>query len=422
MKLSLKKAAVFSSLIIVTGFTALKIYAKTTTINEPQNAKWWSIQSIDTVKYSRDIAREKAKDTSFDQTIDNQVRLIAETGATHISLGTPYDKEFVPFLERWVKAARKYSLNVWFRGNFSGWEKWFGYSKIDREEHKRLTKDFIMANGKLFENGDVFTACTECENGGPGDPRQNGDVKGHRQFLIDEYKITSVAFRNIDRNVRSNFFPMNGDVAKLVMDKETTKALGGIVVIDHYVKSADKLVEDIKSLSRSSGGKIVLGEFGAPIPDIHGSMTESEQASWLSETLEKLIESEDLIGVNYWTNTGGSTELWNGKLVERGAAETLKDFYMPKTISGVIINELKRPISGATVTLGPRSITTTTNGTFTIPGLSGIAQIEVSAKGYSDNMVEILANYANAPIVLQKQKPGLIYRITSLLLRLVGKI
>ena len=36
----------------------------------------WEIKSIDTVKYSRDLAREKLKDTSFDQTIDDQVRLI----------------------------------------------------------------------------------------------------------------------------------------------------------------------------------------------------------------------------------------------------------------------------------------------------------------------------------------------------------
>ena len=30
--------------------------------------------------------------------------------------------------------------------------------------------------------------CNECENGGPGDPRHNGDVVGHRKFLIKEYK------------------------------------------------------------------------------------------------------------------------------------------------------------------------------------------------------------------------------------------
>ena len=122
---------------------------------------WWEIQSIDTVKYSRDVAREKAKDFSYDEIIDNQVRLIAETGATHVAIGTPYDSEFVPFLSRWVKAARKYNLNVWFRGNLSGWEGWFGYKKITRAEHIQKIREFILGNGGLFAEGDIFSSCPE---------------------------------------------------------------------------------------------------------------------------------------------------------------------------------------------------------------------------------------------------------------------
>src|SRR3989344_6298983 len=85
------------------------------------------ITSIDTMKYSRDVAREKLNSSSFDEVIDKQVSEISATGATHIAIGTPYDDEFLPFLKRWVVAARKYNLKVWFRGNLSGWEEWFGY-------------------------------------------------------------------------------------------------------------------------------------------------------------------------------------------------------------------------------------------------------------------------------------------------------
>ena len=145
----------------------------------------WEIKSIDTVKYSRDLAREKLKDSSFDQTIDDQVRLISGTGATHLAVGTPYDKEFLPFLKRWITAARKYNLKVWFRGNLSGWEGWFNYKKISRDEHTKMIQEFILTNGELFENGDVFSACTECENGGPGDPRKTDDVNNFRSFLIE---------------------------------------------------------------------------------------------------------------------------------------------------------------------------------------------------------------------------------------------
>jgi hypothetical protein len=82
--------------------------------------RFFKIQAIDTMKYSRDKAREGLSD----EVIESQVRAIKESGATHVALGTPYDPEFVPFMKKWVTAARKYGLLVWFRGNASGWEKW----------------------------------------------------------------------------------------------------------------------------------------------------------------------------------------------------------------------------------------------------------------------------------------------------------
>jgi hypothetical protein len=74
------------------------------------------------MKYSRDLAREKLGNPSFDKVIDDQISRIAGTGATHVALGVPYDPEFLPIMRRWVTAIRKYNLKVWFRGNLSGWE------------------------------------------------------------------------------------------------------------------------------------------------------------------------------------------------------------------------------------------------------------------------------------------------------------
>lgn len=277
--------------------------------NKPERR--WKVTAIDTVKYSRDIAREKEASVDFVATIDKQVKLIAETGATHVSIGTPYDEEFVPFLSKWVSAARKYKLKVWFRGNFSGWEEWFDYPLISRDQHKEKLEKFISSNGDLFEDGDVFTSCPECENGGDGDPRLNGDLLGHRKFLIDEYQISKEAFRLIGKNVITGYYPMNGDVAKLVMDLDTTKSLGGVVVVDHYVEDPIRLNNDLSELSNLSGGKVVLGEYGAPIPDIHGKMSEDEQADWINELMTLLYDNNNVIGVSYWTNRGGSTEIWN---------------------------------------------------------------------------------------------------------------
>ncbi len=298
-----------------------------TPLASPQPVPVWSVRSIDTMKESRDLAREKSGDTSFDATIDQQVKAIAETGATHVAIATPYDAEFVPYLTRWVTAARAHGLHIWFRGNLAGWERWFEYRALSRAEHTAGIVTFIKANPSLFENGDLFTSCPECENGGPGDPRQTGDVVGHRTFLISESQAAAAAFRAIGKNVSVSYPSMNYDVAKLVMDKETTRALGGVVGIDHYVKSPAQLAADIESLRESSGGYIFLSEFGAPIPDIHGAMTAEEQATWIRDALETVSQIPSVIGVNYWVNVGGSTALWSQAGVARPAVAVLKDYY-----------------------------------------------------------------------------------------------
>lgn len=290
----------------------------------------WPVRSIDTVKYSRDIAREKSNVLEFNVVINAQVGNIAKTGANYIALGTPYDDEFKPFLKRWVDVARKYHLNVWFRGNFSGWEGWFNYPKIDRAEHLKLTEQFILNNTDLFEDGDIFTPCSECENGGPGDPRQIGDIDGYRQFLKLEYQVANSAFAKTGKKVRAGYFSMNGDVARLVMDKSTTAALGGIVVIDHYVDTPQKLVSDIKEIASSSGGQVFLGEFGVPIPDITGDMSEAQQADWIKSALTLLSNEHELVGLNYWVNVGGSTQLWDGDNKPKKAVPILTQFYSLK--------------------------------------------------------------------------------------------
>jgi len=287
----------------------------------------WAIESIDTMKYSRDLAQQKDGDASFDNVIDLQVANIASTGASYVAIATPYDEEFVPFLTRWVDAARKYHLHVWFRGNFSGWEQWFGYKPITRAQHIAMTSKFITTHPTLFMNGDIFTACPECENGGPGDPRKTGDIAGHRQFLIDEYNTASAAFMTINKKVNVGYNSMNYDVAMAVMDKPTTAAVGGVVAIDHYVKDSGKLVANIQTLKDFSGGQVFLGEIGAPIPDIHGKMTEAQQADWIKQNLDALVASKSVIGLNYWVNLGGSTALWNNDESPRAGVAVLTSYF-----------------------------------------------------------------------------------------------
>lgn len=287
----------------------------------------WPIQSIDTMKYSRDLARQGVNSVQYTKEIDKQVADIAATGATHVAIATPYDEEFLPVLNLWVHAARSHGLHIWFRGNFSGWEGWFGYKHIDEQTHIAKTKQFILTNRVLFQDGDIFSSCPECENGSKPDISNNTILVAYRQFLMEEYDVTKSSFVTIGKKVPSNYFSMNADIAKAVMDRKTTQSLDGLIVIDHYVQSPERLANDVATIASQSGGKIMLGEIGAPIPDIHGNMTESQQKEWLNQSLQLLTKVNSLVGVNYWVNKGGSTALWRQDGSPKAAVDILTKYY-----------------------------------------------------------------------------------------------
>lgn len=409
-KPNIKTAIVFATLILL-GMWLFSL-KKTKTLPAELPKATWQMESIDTVKYSRDLAREQASNPKFVETIDKQMKLIASTGANYVAIGTPYDKEFIPFLSEWVKSAREHNLKIWFRGNFSGWEGWFEYPKIGREEHKILLKNFIKQNGNLFMDGDIFTSCTECENGGPGDPRRTGDTDKYRSFLVEEYQISKIAFREIGKNVTSNFFPMNYDVAKLIMDKETTKLLGGVVVIDHYVATPEIMDKTIKELEKSSGGKIVLGEFGAPIPDIHGNLSEIEQSNWIEDTLTVLANNKNVVGVNYWTGFGGSTRLWKSNETPTASVKTLERYFKPTYLAGIVRDEAGNFVAGARVTNGSQQALTNTLGEFVFinPKDTDIPTT-VSANEFQEKSVQINPSTGYTHITLKRKSENLSFKV-----------
>lgn len=363
----------------------------------PPRESYWEYQVIDTMKYSRDRAREKLHDKSFDQVIDSQVRAIADTGATHVAIATPYDEEFFPFLLRWVNSARSYGLKIWFRGNLSGWEGWFGYSKIGEREHIEKVQDFILSHPEIFQNGDLFTPCPECENGGSGDPRRTGDVAGFRRFIVESRRSAEAAFQDIGTLVDTRLVSMNGDVARLVLDEKTVAALGGVVTIDHYVKTPEQLERDVRAFSKDGSRKVFLGEFGAPIPDIHGKMSPSEQAAWLDQSLSRLSRVPNLIGASYWLSVGGSTELWTDKGEPHPAVGVLKKYFRPNVLHGFVTDEVGRDIAGATVTLGRYAATTDSHGHFELRYLEDAgSEVSIKAAGYESK--QSVANLGSEPV------------------------
>ena len=380
--------------------------------------KLWRVQSIDTMKYSRDLAGEKGTDPSFDSTIDLQVRSIAGTGATHVAVGTPYDDQFIPFLTRWVSAARKYQLSVWFRGNFAGWENWFDYPDLSRADHLVKTRAFILSHKDLFQDGDIFTSCPECENGGPGDPRTTGDVAGYRRFIIDLYSTCTQAFLDLKIQVTCNYFSSNGDVAKLIYDKPTVQGVGGVISIDHYVRTQKQLTSYISALSQHTGAKIVLGEYGAPIPDIHGNLSQADQAAWLEATLTALAQTPQVEGLNYWTSFGGSTELWENDGTPRSAVAALSAFYNPPQYQILVKNEAGQALTTAQATYLDRIYQADNTGLISLPVLPGARQAVISAPDYLSHGLQITAPGSTKFFALVKTHENWLFKLYKLTYRL----
>lgn len=383
---------------------------------------WWEVQAIDTMKYSRDLSREKMFDASFTAQIDKQMELIAGTGATHVGIATPYDEEFLPMLRRWVASARQHGLHIWFRGNWSGWEGWFNYPRITREVHIQKTAEFLERHKDLFQDGDIFSACPECENGGPGDPRSTGDVAGYRAFIIAEHELAKNAFASMGKDVVTNWQSMNADVARLVMDKETTAAMDGLVVIDHYVRDPKQVARDAAAIAKQSGGKVVLGEFGAPIPDLHGQMSETQQAVWVESALSDLSQSHDVVGISYWTNLLGSTKLWNDDASPRAVVDVLTNYYTPKTIQGTVTASWGRVVPNAEVTSseGVR-VTTDASGTFALPYLKGPIDISIVRGGYQGKTIRFTPHDEGNFTTIHLTSDGFFAQVRDFFCRLFGK-
>lgn len=307
----------------------------------------WQYQCIDTMKLSRDGARSMLTKPDYQATIKKTVDTIAGMGANCIALGTPYDEEFVPFLTLWVQDARQAHLHVWFRGNFSAREGWFSYPKtMTAQAQLDATQHFITSHPDLFRDGDIFTPAPEAENTWSAKgTAQPSEYPAFRQYLITEKTVAGAAFSRIGKNVETDWLSMSGGVAKGVLDQSTIDKIGGIVTLDHYVKDPGAMDEYINFFHDTYHATLVLGEFGAPIPDINGDMSEDEQAAFVDALLRRLYaHAADIKAVNYWVLSDSSTALLNTDGTPRKVVDVLKKYYIPAIISGTVVDDAGDPV------------------------------------------------------------------------------
>lgn len=355
---------------------------------ENDSGTFWRYQCIDTMKSSRDRAQELLKNKELRaKVINTEINLVSETGANCIAISTPYDAEFVPLLTEWVTAARNKGLKIWFRGNFSAWEGWFGRKKNMTEiQHLNAMRGFIIDHADLFRSGDMFTGAPEAENGGPFTGRSFDEFPAYRNFLIVEKQTADTAFQEIDKNVVTNWFSMNGWIAENMYDQTTVNQTGNHITIDHYVKTAEEMDMFITLLNEKFNAQVTLGEFGAPIPDINGNLTEAEQAELIDEIMQVAFKHRDImVGINYWTLNDGTTALTNTDYSTRSVYETIRKYYQPSMVEGFVKDHFGRPVERAEVRLfnGAVVVKTTRTGYYAARIPAGDSQLTVSAEKFN---------------------------------------
>lgn len=323
----------------------------------------WKYQCIDTMKTSRDNARRWINDKNLDLYIEKELSAIVEVGGNCVALDTPYNEEFLPYLRKWVKIARKKNLKIWYRGNFAEWEGWFNYPKgMSEDELIVRSNEFIRKNKDLFKDGDVFTAAPEAENGGPFNQVEAWEHEGYRAFLIRVHAETQKTFDEIGRKVETNWLSMNGGFARRMFDQPTIDSLGRVAALDHYIKTAPEMGEYIRYFRDTFKAKVVIGEFGAPVPDINGSMTEDQQAVFIESLMEELYKhKDDVHGINYWVTYDSSTEILNDDYSPKKAAFAIQKYFKPGIVKGVVKDTAGNRLANVRVMAGDGVSKTTTN-------------------------------------------------------------
>lgn len=363
-------ALIFLSVLYFSGKSQVTL----TTRPAPETKRIFSYQCIDTMKVSRDKARLLPRDLHERTIIASEVQTIASLGANCIAVGTPYDEEFLPYLGLWVREARKAGLAVWFRGNFSSWEGWFDY-QTDSSVDAQITKTaaFIKNHPTLFADGDIFSPIVEPENGGPFKPLDS-EAKNvaMRDFLTRDQAAVKQAFSEIHKHVVTNLVSLSGGAAQSSLDVPTIQALNQTVTLDHYVRDPKVMAKYLDDFHRRFGADVALGEFGAPIPDLNGDMSDKEQAAFVDALLNVITARSSFVhAINYWTLTESSTALIDDDNIPKPVVEVIKNYYLPGVVHIHAVNRSETGISSVKLDVDgqPSSTLTDARGeaTLTLP-------------------------------------------------------
>jgi len=287
----------------------------------------WPIQSVDVMKYSKDIICSPPSTS----TVDTQLALIKAAGANYVAVSGYYDNPAcasdITMLNKWNTEARAVGLKLWWRMKDLSWEGDYSVTKatstIVGGAHQTAMDNWITANTNLLKPGDILTPFAEVQNGGINGVSYCGG-SGICQFANDTEFNTFIqtiytdAQGRVPSGVTVGYWGYDGFIAAGLNNPDwqgqsflssTTITSTGPMSIDDYPSSygtggaglADNFQAHLAlfhSVLDGLAGKpvpIVLGEYGTI-----GATSTADQLYQINLELPMVLRDQETVGFNYW--------------------------------------------------------------------------------------------------------------------------
>ncbi len=306
----------------------------------PSQGKTWSIQSVSSMKVTKDMVCNQPDDDFINQWLDRA----KELGANYVAVETPYENPYCgnaqEFTKTWIQAIRDHNMKVWHRHMPLAFE---GIYNTNKKASNFLTtiSDYIKNNPFFFESGDIFSPIPEPQNGGisgitycANGVCQFSNAAAFNKWLRDAIDTSNQAFKMIglDNEIKVGYYGLDGFVAwgdnnpdwDGILEDSTVQKMGNIT-IDHYPEAiGENMKNGLDELqAKYPGTPIVLGEWGTITDD-------SNQPQQINASMGAAKRSS-VIGVNYWhLGMGGNESLINDDFSKKPGFAALQAFYQGK--------------------------------------------------------------------------------------------
>lgn len=316
----------------------------------PSPSADWAIQSVDMMKYSKDVVCNQPSQA----TVDTMVQRAKDSGANYIAISTQYDNTATGYCgngvtgnalaltTKWVNSIRAHGLHVWFRQMSNSFEGINGVTKVSNTPaYTNFIVNYILANPTLYQPGDIFTPTPEPDSAGISGVTycpticQFTNATDFNNWIQNTQVAVKNAFTQIGvSNVQVGYYGTSGFIVygannsdwygKSFLTAATVASMNNVIAMDDYPESFGQ------NLSYSMTGfhkvwpnaTLVMGEWGTI------DATNSAQAVQQVNTSMAAAKQPFVTGFNYWNlGPAGHESLLNSDLSTNATYTAVQNFF-----------------------------------------------------------------------------------------------